>query len=113
MDIAGATFDTMGALLGILLLIFAAGWLLKKVRFPQAHTQHLRVISVLPLSNRERVILMQAGEDQVLMGVSTAGIQHLHTLGNPVENPLADQPAEAPSSAFRDLVETFRSRTSS
>lgn len=76
----------LGALTGVLLLIFAAAWLLRRLQQSQGGGRgHLRVVSVLPLSAKERVVLVQAGEEQVLMGVSSAGIQHLHTLSSPVE----------------------------
>lgn len=79
------SFDILGALLGVLIFIFVAAWLLKRLQYGQSTTRrHLKIISVLPLSARERVILVQAGSEQVLMGVSSAGIQHLHTLSEPV-----------------------------
>lgn len=82
---ASQSFDMLGALLGVLLLIFAVAWLLKRVQHGQANGHaHLRIVSVLPLSAKERVVLLQAGSEQVLMGVSSAGIQHLHTLREPV-----------------------------
>ncbi len=76
----------LGALTGVLLLIFAAAWLLRRLQQSQGGSRgHLRIVSVLPLSAKERVVLIQAGEEQVLMGVSGAGIQHLHTLNSPIE----------------------------
>ncbi|MGE0623959.1 MAG: flagellar biosynthetic protein FliO [Pseudomonadales bacterium] len=82
---ASHSLDMLGALLGVLLLILAVAWLLKRVQLGQASGRsHLRIVSVLPLSAKERVVLLQAGSEQVLMGVSGAGIQHLHTLKEPV-----------------------------
>lgn len=86
----------LGALAAVLALIFAAAWVLKRIQHGQASgRQHLKVVSILPLSTRERVVLIQAGEEQVLMGVSGAGIQHLHTL----EKPIVPAPAEGRESA--------------
>jgi flagellar protein FliO/FliZ len=80
------SFNMLGALAGVLLLIFAAAWLLRRLQQGQGGGRgHLRIVSVLPLSAKERVVLVQAGEEQVLMGVSGAGIQHLHTLNTPIE----------------------------
>ena len=82
---ASQSFDMLGALLGVLLLIFAAAWLMKRIQHGQANGRtHLKIVSVLPLSAKERVVLVQAGSEQVLMGVSNAGIQHLHTLREPI-----------------------------
>ena len=83
----------LGALTGVLLLIFAVAWVLRRVQQAQGGGRGLlRIVAVLPLSAKERVVLVQAGEEQVLMGVSGAGIQHLHTLTTPVELGTAAEP---------------------
>jgi flagellar protein FliO/FliZ len=103
----------LGALTGVLLLIFAAAWLLRRLQQGQGGGRgHLRIISVLPLSAKERVVLMQAGEEQVLMGVSSAGIQHLHTLTTPValNDPALNEPGQgpaAPSSTFAEQLKAM------
>jgi len=77
------------ALTAVLLLIFAVAWLIKRAQQSTgADRQHLRVISVLSMSGKERVVLLEVGREQVLMGVSAAGIQHLHTLEHPIEHNL-------------------------
>ena len=107
----------LGALTGVLLLIFAAAWLMRRIQQGQGGGRgHLRIVSVLPLSAKERVVLIQAGEDQVLMGVSGAGIQHLHTLNSPIElNEETESPgsgAGTPGSSFAEqLKNAMRVRT--
>ncbi len=104
----------LGALTGVLLLIFAAAWLLKRMQQSQGGGRgHLKVVSVLPLSAKERVVLVQAGSEQVLMGVSSAGIQHLHTLSSPIdlEAPVSAD-ATAPTGTFAEQLKSLmRART--
>ena len=96
----------LGALTGVLLLIFAAAWLLRRVQQSQGGGRgHLRVVSVLPLSAKERVVLVQAGEEQVLMGVSGAGIQHLHTLSTPID---LSEPSATESAAGSPILYVIR-----
>lgn len=81
----------LGALTGVLLLIFAVAWLFKRMQAGHSGgRQHLKIVGVLPLSAKERVVLIQAGEEQVLVGVSGAGIHHLHKLNEPVPTALAE-----------------------
>ncbi len=104
----------LGALTGVLLLIFAAAWLLKKLQQGQGGSRgHLKVVSVLPLSAKERVMLVQVGEEQVLMGVSSAGIQHLHTLNTPIETHTASKAEATPSAGnfAEQLKNIMRTRT--
>ena len=87
MDTAWAShsLNMLGALLGVLLLILGVAWLMKRTQLGQVNGRtHLKIVSMLPLSAREKVVLLQVGSEQVLMGVSGAGIQHLHTLKEPV-----------------------------
>ena len=111
------TFNMLGALAGVLLLVFAAAWLLRRLQQSQnSGRQHLKIVSVLSLSTKERIILLQAGEEQVLMGVSNAGIQHLHTLKTPIDAAQAEAgraPADSPMTTFADQLRAVMSRSRS
>ena len=100
------TFNMLGALTGVLLLIFAAAWFLRRLQQGQGSTRgHLRIVSVLPLSAKERIVLLQAGQEQVLMGISSAGIQHLHTLKEPIPS---DQVAESDNPPLADFASQLK-----
>ncbi|NRB42184.1 MAG: flagellar biosynthetic protein FliO, partial [Pseudomonadales bacterium] len=45
----------------------------------------IQVLAQAPMGVKERVILLQVGSEQVLIGQSVAGLQTLHVLVNPVE----------------------------
>ena len=77
-------------------LILALAWLLKKSRLVPAMAQsQLRVISVLPLGNREKLLVVKVGEQQVLLGMTPANINLLCQL----DSPLAEPPATMPFAA--------------
>ena len=105
----------LGALLCILTLIFAAAWLARRAqRSYRTDTGHLRTMSVLPLSAKERVVLIQAGAEQVLIGVSAAGIQHLHTLAQPIgEETQSEQATPASPMGFAASLRTMMNRARS
>ncbi len=101
----------LGALAGVLLLIFAAAWFLRRLQQGQGSGRgHLRIVSVLPLSAKERIILLQAGEEQVLMGISGAGIQHLHTLKEPVQAEPVTDGAPVPLQDFASHLKNVMGR---
>lgn len=75
----------LGMLLLILLLIFAVVWVMKKI----GYTGHsiagpLSVKACLPLSNKEKLYVIQVGEEQLLIGLSAGGITPLKTLEKPI-----------------------------
>lgn len=72
-------------LLFVLFLVIAVAWLLKRVGgFSVAGNGALKILGGLSMGARERVVLMQVGEEQILIGVSPGRIQTLHVLDKPV-----------------------------
>jgi len=72
-------------LLFVLFLVLAVAWLLKRVGgFSVAGNGALKILGGLSMGARERVVLMQVGEEQILVGVSPGRIQTLHVLDKPI-----------------------------
>lgn len=70
----------------VLLLIFFAAWLLKSFsRFPGAASGHLRVLGALSVGQKEKIILLQVGKEQIVVGVTASEISFLHQLSETVE----------------------------
>ena len=87
---------TLGMLL-VLGLIVIIAWLLKRTgRFQMAAGGGLRILGGLSMGARERVVLMQVGETQLLLGVAPGRVQTLHVLDEPLESqPAASMPGFA------------------
>jgi len=74
-------------LLGLLLvlaLIAVLTWLLKRLPRNTASSRHIRLIESYPLSPRERLLLVAIGSEHILLACSSAGIQPLHVLHEPL-----------------------------
>lgn len=90
----GAAESTGGSLLQVtvglalvLLLIFAAAWFVRRFTvLPGVSSGAMRVLSVLPMGQREKLVLVQVGEEQLLLGVSPGRITTLHVLDKPIES---------------------------
>jgi flagellar protein FliO/FliZ len=91
-----------GGLLLVVFIIFGLAWLMKRLNLSQ-HSQNglLRIIAGLPLGTRDRIVLLQVGEEQILLGLSPGRIQKLHTLSNP----LIHQQEQIVSSAFSQKID--------
>lgn len=90
------------SLVFILLIIFASAWLLK--RFGKVNGvagEHMKVLGVMSLGQRERVVLMQVGEEQLLIGVTASRISLLHQLDEPLQ--MSD--SRSVSSAFANKLQ--------
>lgn len=96
---SGTTIDTgqylqmLLALLFIIGLIFMIAWAMRRMgNMPGASRGALRVLTGVSLGQRERVVLMQAGKTQLLLGVAPGQIRTLHVFDEPVIE--ADEKAE-------------------
>lgn len=95
---AGSLGGTVFALLLVVGLILALGWLAKRMPgFGRgASNNGLRMVASLPIGARERVVVVEVGTTQLLLGVGPGGTRTLHTL----EQPLPEAgPTQAPQFA--------------
>lgn len=82
-------------LLGIVALIYALAWVAKRYGgLTSAGVHGMRIVAALPVGARERIVLLDVKGQQLLLGITSHSINHLHTFAEPViEAPLA-QPGE-------------------
>ncbi len=82
---AGGLAQMTIGLLVVLLAIGAAAWALRRFgRLQTSASGALRILGGLSLGPRERVVLMQVGETQLLLGIAPGRVQTLHVLTQPV-----------------------------
>lgn len=85
----GLGFSALAQVALSLLLVLGAiaglAWLVKKIQHFQPISQSsMRVISSLALGPRDRLLLVQVGEKQLLLGASPGRINMLHVFSEPV-----------------------------
>jgi flagellar protein FliO/FliZ len=81
------------SLLLVLGVIFAAAWGLKRLRgVGQRGASTLRVIANLSLGPKERAVLIQVGQQQLLVGVAPGQVTTLHVL---TENVATEEPSQS------------------
>lgn len=76
----------MTSLILILLIIFVGAWLLK--RFGKVNgiaNNQMRVLANMAVGQRERVVLLEVGKTQLLIGVTSSKISLLHELDEPLD----------------------------
>ncbi|WP_461516059.1 flagellar biosynthetic protein FliO [Porticoccus sp.] len=82
---ASYVFQVIGSLLLVFGCIVGLLFLLKRVNsFSSVGASPLRVLGSARLGTREKVVLLQAGEQQLLVGVATGGVRTLHVFEQPV-----------------------------
>lgn len=71
----------------VIVLIYAAAWYIRRMQLTTAGAgQSMRVISALSVGSRERVVLVQVGEEQLLLGVAPGRVNLLRQFDSPIIN---------------------------
>ncbi|MBC3271609.1 flagellar biosynthetic protein FliO [Pseudomonas sp. SWRI81] len=87
--VAGQLTQLVFGLLLVVGLIFFLAWLLRRVQQagPAGKGQVIELIGSRALGPRDRLLLVQVGNEQILLGLSPGTITALHVLKEPVEVP--------------------------
>ncbi len=90
----------------VILCIVGLAWMLKRAGGLQSSARGtLRVIDGVALSTRERLVLVQVGDQQVLLGVAPGRVNRVHVLDEPVRttSPEGDR-TDSFAARLRDVV---------
>ena len=83
---SGYLVQLIMGLLFVLLCIVVLAWLAKRVnRLQSSSDGSLQVLGGISMGARERVVLVQVGDTQLLLGVAPGRINMLHQLEEPLE----------------------------
>jgi flagellar protein FliO/FliZ len=83
---AGGLAAVTLALLAVLAAIFAVAWLARRVRgMGNRLGNAIDVLAEVPLSPKERAVLLRVGTEQILIGVAPGHVSALHVLREPVQ----------------------------
>ena len=86
-DIGGVSgfMNVILALMAVLALVFVLAWGMRRMQgVAGVGSDHVRVITQVALSTRERLMLVEVGGEQILLGVGSGGIRTLHVLQEPI-----------------------------
>jgi len=84
----------------VLGLLLALAWVLRRAGLVQgAANGHLKVLGAVSVGARERVMLVQVGQEQLVIGVTAAEISLLHLLAEPIDVTAASETSTAVSAS--------------
>lgn len=99
LNASGSPFDlatTLGSLVLVIGVILALAWVLKRMKVPSlVNQQGLKIVRQIPVGTKERIAIVQAGEEQFLVGITSQSIQLISKLEQPLDEAEMAQPAFA------------------
>ncbi|TBU74588.1 flagellar biosynthetic protein FliO [Pseudomonas daroniae] len=89
--IGGQLVQLVIGLLLVIGLIFLLAWMMRRVqRMGPSGGKVIKIVATQALSPRDRLVLVQVGNEQILLGLTPGRINPLHVMGEPVHLPDAE-----------------------
>ncbi|WP_026304831.1 MULTISPECIES: flagellar biosynthetic protein FliO [unclassified Thioalkalivibrio] len=94
---SGGAAAYLTQLIGGLVLVIGAivvlGWILRRTQGGlNRGSQVIEIVAARSVGTRERLVLVQVGDEQVLVGVAPSGMRTLHTMRESVVAPVGETP---------------------
>ncbi|MEW9797534.1 flagellar biosynthetic protein FliO [Alteromonas sp. CYL-A6] len=106
---SSSTYNSAGNILSIFLsllvvvgIIFALAYLMRRFTVTQAGNGQLKVVASMVAGTKEKIMVIQVGDEQHLVGITSHHISHLSKLDNPLE--------ATPQSGNKGSGEQFRQK---
>jgi flagellar protein FliO/FliZ len=98
------------SLLGVIALIFFVGWFSRRAQGRvRPGGRKIRVIESMPVGIKEKVMLLEVGGTQLLVGASpTGGLRTLHVLATPVQDDATPTSVAPAIRGFRDVLSQWK-----
>lgn len=108
---SGSLLQVTLGLLVVLGIIIGVAWMLRRYgRLQSAASGSLKILGGLSVGPRERVVLLQAGDTQLLVGVAPGRVQTLHVLDTPILPAEALPAVEDASADMQERLKSFAER---
>ncbi|WP_299686278.1 flagellar biosynthetic protein FliO [uncultured Vibrio sp.] len=83
---------TFGSLIFVIAFILFIAWLLKRMQVPaMSNQQGLVIVRQIPVGTKERIVIVQAGDEQFLLGITTQSIQLISKLDKPITQEMLEK----------------------
>jgi flagellar protein FliO/FliZ len=78
--------QVFGTLIGIIALIFAVAWVMKRLQLVNpSFGRQVKILESLHLGRKEKLVLIEVGAKKILLGVSSQSINVIHQLDQATE----------------------------
>jgi flagellar protein FliO/FliZ len=92
----------------VVAIIFILSWVLKRFSGISSMTKNMRVVGVLPLSAREKAVLVKVGQQHLLLGVAPGRVSRLHAFEPDEIEEANDKKADSFSNRLAEVVKQRR-----
>ncbi|MBU3022216.1 flagellar biosynthetic protein FliO [Aestuariibacter sp. A3R04] len=97
------------SLLLVVGIIFSLAWLMRRFNVTHASSGQMKVVASMVAGTRERIMVIQVGDEQHIVGVTAHTINHLAKLETPLSppEPLSSQGADFKEKLIKAMAGTL------
>lgn len=109
-----ASFLQMFLALGlVIVMIICLSFAVRKFNmFTAGPSRHIRIVGGLALSNKDRLLLVQVGDEQLLISSSPGSVRKVHEMRNPIyEDTVVTSSKAGNAGSFANLLQTVTQRS--
>jgi len=88
---AGSYVSVLLSLLVVIGIIFMLAYIMRRFNITQSGSEQMKVVSSMIVGSRERILIIEVGEEQHMVGITGHNISHLAKLDNKLEADMAAQ----------------------
>lgn len=105
----GTVSSVSAALIAVLTLVFVLAWAMRRFKLPgMGNAQHMRVLQGVALGAKERAVLLQVKNRQLVIGIAPGTVNLLCDLGEVAETETPAAPATGEPSAAEARTQEFK-----
>ena len=95
----------------VVILIIGLSYAVRKFNmFSVGSSAHIRIVSGLALSNKDRLLLVQVGEEQLLISTSPGRVQKIHEMQAPIDLAETVEGKASSGQNFSSLLQSLTQR---
>ena len=100
-------FKLLFGLVAVVFVFFASVWIMRRVgNFQAMNNAGLSVLGGVSVGPRERVVLIQVGDEQIVVGVAQGRVDKIHVMENPI--PVKNNPEVSIPPFLRQFKEVMQ-----
>lgn len=104
-----AVFQVLAALIFIIILIIALAWAYRRYGYiSAANGAAMKVVGAISLGGKEKAVLLQVGDSQVLLGVSPGYVRKIHDITEPLASSDEEKPVNFVNRLNMELQKVLR-----
>jgi flagellar protein FliO/FliZ len=92
------------SLLAIVALIFGLAYFMRRFNVTQTGSSQIENVASMMVGTKERIMVIQVGDEQHLLGITATNINHLSKLEIPLESKSKEMPGEVFKQKFTQLL---------